>query len=331
MISLSSWFFFLCDCFASDFMIDIVTFKIFQRIYQIHQNHFFCCKWYLQIERVRDTHAKQIRFVDWNQTIQQCIQIVLQSMKQIFSSKQTKQTQLIKKQEQNDENFRAKQARLIQQQIEKKRQKTEKVRIAKKQEEIRLTIFACKRCFVKYSNNIKFHEHIRDHHAKKSKSVVSNSIISFFILFHSTIFLFDTSNQVFTFTTFSQSIVALSFTSSFSFSQSIIVFDISKRNLMQMRIIFYFLSFSKSTKFEIFTLMYDSIKQSIRVSFSRFSYHSFRFFFSIRFLFSTNFYFSSVCWRCQEFFVICLFRNWIDFVATRVEISMRRRERRLFL
>ena len=61
----------------------------------------------------------------------------------------------------------------------------------------------------------------------------------------------------------------------------------------QTRIIVYFLSISKSTKFEFFKSMYNSIKHSIRVSFSRFSFSFFRFsfyFFSIRFLFSTSFF-----------------------------------------
>ena len=106
------------------------------------------------------------------------------------------------------------------------------------------------------------------------------------------------------------------------------IFDISKRNFMQMRIIFYFLLVIKSTKFKLFISMQNLIKQSIRISFSRF--FSFRFSFSIRFLFSTNFYFFFVCWRCQEFFVIYLHNNWIDFIVAKLEIFMKRRERRLF-
>ena len=259
-----------------------------------------------------------------------------------------------------------------QQQIDKK---VEQTRIAKKQKEIRLTIFACRRCFVKFSSNTKFHEHIRDHHTKKSKFVVSSSFIfsiSSFTSFYLTIFLFDSSKfasqskTLSIFFTFSISIFS-SFSSSkrvisskFSFlsnsasefvskhSENTIIcsfifsfifqkfatmrsiflynlfsklyltiddlfrmfveksksinlqqhqkhqffsriFDISKRNFTQMRIIFYFLSISKSRKFEIFILMYDSIKQSTRTSFQRF--FSSRFFFSIRFLFSTIFYF----------------------------------------
>ena len=324
-------------------------------------------------------------------------------MKQNFSQKQKQ------KQKQNDEIFRAKQVRLIQQQID---QKVEKARIEKK----RLKTFACKRCFVKFSSNIKFHEHIRDHHAKKSKFVVSN--FTSFTFSESIIFLFDSSKFaskiLFISSTSSQSIFfsidnlkfalqsKILFISFFSSFQSIIfslnfillisifssfftskrvisskfslfsnsaskfvsnrlkivsivfsitffyifrksvsmrstflfksifktssqkfyltiddlfrmfveksksinlqqhqnhqffsrIFDISKRNFMQTRIIVYFLSISKSTKFEIFTSMYDLIKQSIRTSFQRsFLFRFFSYFFSIRFLFSTSFFF----------------------------------------
>ena len=76
------------------------------------------------------------------------------------------------------------------------------------------------------------------------------------------------------------------------------IFDISKRNFMQMRIIFYFLSIVESTKFEFFTLMYNSIKQSIRVLFSQISS---RLFFSIRFLFSTSFFFVDVVKNFSSF------------------------------
>ena len=319
--------------------------------------------------------------------------------------------------------------KLIQQQIEQKR--IEEARLEKKRQEveektriakIKAEAFACRRCSIKFSNNTKLHEHIRDHHAKKSKFAVSNSTISSFTSSstssHSTIFLFDTSNQIFTSTTSSQSIVILSFISSSSSSQSIIVLSYFSSNISssvssnrsflsnsasefvfrrsesassafsqkfvamrlthffksifeiftkfyliiidlyimfvekfmraklfssqnssfssdvfasyQTRIIAYFL-LVKSTKFKFFTSVHDSIKQSIRVSSSRFSFFSFRSFSSIRFLFSTSLYFSFVCWRCQESFVICLFRNWIDSIAARVETSVRRRERRLFL
>ena len=96
------------------------------------------------------------------------------------------------------------------------------------------------------------------------------------------------NNQLFIYSQLHQT---LFFLTSFFFS-NIFVFR-------QTRIIVYFLfifSVSKSTKFEIFISMYDSIKQSIRALFSRFfSFRSFFYFFSIRFLFSTIFYFFFVC------------------------------------
>ena len=54
----------------------------------------------------------------------------------------------------------------------KKRKQT---RITKKQKEIRLTIFACKRCSTKFFNNIKLHQHIQNHYQKKSKSLQASS------------------------------------------------------------------------------------------------------------------------------------------------------------
>ena len=43
--------------------------------------------------------------------------------------------------------------------------------------------FACKRCFVKFSNNIKLHEHIRTKHAKKSKKTFVFSATSITFIF----------------------------------------------------------------------------------------------------------------------------------------------------
>ena len=42
--------------------------------------------------------------------------------------------------------------------------KRKRIRIAKKQKKTRLTTFVCKRCSAKFSNNIKFHQHIQNHH-----------------------------------------------------------------------------------------------------------------------------------------------------------------------
>ena len=439
MISLSLWSLFLCHCFDN-----VSKFMSFQRFYEIHQNCDLDCSWTLQARKVFETQMNYVRqVIEQNRLAKQQQQI--ERTRLVKKRQKVEQVRAYKTYLTRQEQWeRDEQARLLkkQQQIDKK---VEKTRIAKKQKEVRLIVFACKRCSAKYFNNIKLHEHIRDHHAKKSKSVSNSSTfsISFSISSQSILFLFENSKSA------SQSkILSISFTSSqsiffsvdnlksasqsktllfisfFSFSQSIIVssnfsskfssFISSKRSFLsnsasefvfkrsenassisfqklaamrstfffksifkifskksyliienfhrmfveknmksklfaiqnsfffsnifvsrQARIIVYFLfifSVSKSTKFEIFTSMYDSIKQSIRASFSRFfSSRSFFYFFSIRFLFSTISYFFFVCWRCQELFVICLFRNWTSFILAKVEIFMKRRERRLFV
>ena len=285
-----------------------------------------------------------------------------------------------------------------QQEIE--RQKVEEVRIAK----IKAKAFACRRCSAKYSNNTKLHEHVRNHHAKKSKSAISSvatslstSSQSIVVLpstsspstsSHSITFLFDISNLVTT-SKSQQTIVALSNISSSTSSHSIIsspstskrIFSptsskrsslssfasefVSKRSknaflcsltssstfafmrstfliiksifatltklyltiidlfnmfagkfmraklfsnqnssfssdisvLRQARIIFYFLfiSVSKSTKFETFTAVHASMKQSIRATSSRSSFRPSPFSSSTRFSFSTTSYFFLVC------------------------------------
>ena len=58
---------------------------------------------------------------------------------------------------------RKKQARLARKQREKQARlvkKIEEARIKKKRAEV----FACKRCFVKFFNNIKFYQHFHDHY-----------------------------------------------------------------------------------------------------------------------------------------------------------------------
>ena len=70
----------------------------------------------------------------------------------------------------------------------------EKVRITKK----RKKTFACKRCFIKFSSNTKFHQHIQNHHQKKfAKSANEFAIIAFFTSFRNEFELF-TSNSKFT-------------------------------------------------------------------------------------------------------------------------------------
>ena len=130
------------------------------------------------------------------------------------------------------QSMKAEQKRLEEQQ-EIERQKIEEARIAKAKAEA----FACKRCPAKYPSNTKLHEHVRNHHAKKSKSAISSvatssstSPQSIVVLSptpppstppHSIAFLFDISNLVTT-SKPQQTIVVLSNTSSSTSSHSII-------------------------------------------------------------------------------------------------------------
>ena len=423
MVSISLWSSFLCHCFDThDLMYQCATEKTSQCLYQIHRDHSLqkCC-WFQQVnqarEQVRQESEQQVRCVaewqawkaQWDQTIEQCVQVVVQSMK-------------------------IEQKRLEEQQ-EIERQKVEEVRIAK----VKAEAFACRRCSAKYSSNTKFHEHVRNHHAKKSKSAISSVVTSLstssqsiVVLSstsspstssHSIAFLFDISNFVIT-SKSQQTIVTLSDISSSTSSHSIIsssstskrVFSpisskrsplsnfasefVSKRSenaflcsftsssifafmrstlffiksifatftklyltiidlfnmfagkfmraklfssqnssfssdisaLRQARIIFYFLfiSASKSTKFEVFTAVHASMKQSTRATSSRSSFRSSSSSSSARFSFSTTFYFSSVCWHCQAPFVTYLHSNGCLRVAGKAEISVERRGRRLF-
>ncbi|KAG7006488.1 hypothetical protein G7Y79_00014g036630 [Physcia stellaris] len=200
MASIPPWSPSICDCFASGLMSEMAASKTPQRIYQIHRDHSLCCKWYLQAERARDTHTKQARLteeqqqvrpVDWNQAIEQCIQTVLQSMQQTSSPEQAEQARVAKqaeqvrlaKRRQEAEEIRAYKAYLAQQeqwerdeqkrlaeQQEQERQAAEEARIAKAKAEA----FACRRCPAKFPSNTKLHQHICDHHTKKPKPVVSN-------------------------------------------------------------------------------------------------------------------------------------------------------------
>ena len=420
MISLSLVF--LCHYFR-----DAFKFVSLQRLYEIHQDYDLDCEWIRKTRKISDQDYDRSEI---EQILRSSKQQQIEQTRLVKKRQEVEQARLINKRQEvekirfyktylirQEQWERDEQARMLKKQ--QQRQEVEKeVRITKKQEEARLTTFACRRCFVKYSSNIKLHEHIRDHHRKKSKSVVSSSSTSS-ISFESTvssksiISLSDSSksasqSKILSTSSSSRSVSifsslftskrvissnisslsssasefvlkrseSASFTSSSSSSQKSVtmrstllfksIFATSTKFYLtindlyimfakkfmraklfssqnssfssdvfvfrQARIIVYFLfifSASKSTKFEVFTSVYDSIKQSIRTSFSRSS--SSRFSSSIRSLFSTIFYFFSVCWRCQESFVIYLSNNWFWSIVARAEISVRRRERRLFV
>ena len=115
--------------------------------------------------------------------------------------------------------------------------KREQTRIAKKQKETRLTIFACRRCSAKFSSNIKLHQHIQNHHQKSTKSadeiakstsselakIISNEIATFTISASTSKAVIAMSTFFATFSSSSES--ALMLTSFVSHSESIFIFS----------------------------------------------------------------------------------------------------------
>ena len=84
--------------------------------------------------------------------------------------KRAKKTRLTKEQKEKKKRIRKKQARLVQKQQQKQARLTQKrreeqTRLENEIEEVRITkerakVFVCKRCFVKFSNNIKLYQHV---------------------------------------------------------------------------------------------------------------------------------------------------------------------------
>ena len=99
--------------------------------------------------------------------------------------------------------------------VARQQREVEKTRLEKK----RLKVFVCKRCFVKYFNNIKLHDHIRNYYTKKSKVALFTSFISFTSLVVFTLFVvFNISSQMsfILFSTLFTILFALSFAIFFS-------------------------------------------------------------------------------------------------------------------
>ena len=85
-----------------------------------------------------------------------------------------------------------------------RQQQIEKNRITKKKAEI----FSCKRCSVKFSSNIKLHEHVRTKHAKKSSAISATIALftSFIFSFISSVMSTAITSHATTFTTSRNSI-----------------------------------------------------------------------------------------------------------------------------
>ena len=146
--------------------------------------------------------------------------------------------------------------RLAERQIEKAR-RIEQVRIEKKRAEV----FACRRCNAKFSSNIKFHNHVQNHHQKKfaiefamlssSSSITSSEIVKF------------TSNEIVISTSFSTSIAKLVkiTTNEFAETTSFATFSSSSESALML-----ISSFSQSKSISKFSLSDTSFDTSIATS-----------------------------------------------------------------
>ena len=178
-----------------------------------------------------------------NQINQKCVWFV--------QTKKTQENYLMRKHESKIKNkFKQKTKKTLKQQ--------KKIRLIKK----RIEKYTCKRCkhSIKFDNNIKFHEHIRTRHAKKSKTVVS-----FFLQISKSKFIFSVSSSF----SSSQSII-----SSFFVSSKLVVASLAIFSKKFFETFSEFLSITTSKKSISWT---EIVSQSIVASkFSRFSIATFK-------------------------------------------------------
>ena len=198
-----SWFFSFCHYYSN--LVKMIAIFTHQRLYEIHQQFFIFshqCHWFIQNEQKRQFQVTQTRWkAQIEQVVTQTFQVCKLSIQQVAN-----QARIAKKQQ------RVEQTRLA--------KKTKKARLKKK----RLKVFACKRYFIKFFNNIKFHEHIKNHYAKKFKSILfilftlftSLVVFTFFVVFN---MLSQTS--FISFSTFFTILFALFFAISFSISKKL--------------------------------------------------------------------------------------------------------------
>ena len=176
--------------------------------------------------------------------------------------KRIEKARLKKKQQNKKKRIQKKQARLARKQREKQarfEKKIEKARIKKE----RAKVFVCKRCFVKFSNNIKFYQHVQNYHQKKFKSISFEiSTLNEIVLFiFKKLTLFVTFSQI-----FSKSSIISSFISSLiSLSTFFII----------LFVFILFATFHATSKKQIFwaKIISKSISsKSLRLSFSMFEF-----------------------------------------------------------
>ena len=245
--------------------------------------------------------------------------------------------QLIRANEKNTKNLSCSKARIdYEKQNETKNEKivetTKKIRLIKK----RTKKFTYRRCknITKFDNNIKFHEHIRIRHAKKSKSTFVQQfvefVISFFISFvssfESIIFSFFSSKFLF-FSMFASEIVRER-SKNISFISSIAT---SKKSIFWTKIVLRSVVVSKFSRFSIAT--FKSMCKSLKNTNIVCSSISFRIFTS-RFYFIVNNLFRMFVKKSNSFnlrrhqmrsffsrdFDKCNLVNKCDFIQSRITL-----------
>ena len=137
----------------------------------------------------------------------------------------------------------------------RKKQQVKHARLAKKIEKARIKkkrakVFACKRCFVKFLNNIKFYQHVQNHHQKKFAIKFAKHIFTF----SSNELVLFVFNEIVLFSRqfFISSLISLStlFIILFTFIESIL-FATSKKQIFWTKIASKSIISSKSSRLSI--------------------------------------------------------------------------------
>ena len=222
----------------------------------------------------------------------------------------------------------------IKQKTKKLLKQQKKVRLIKK----RIEKYTCRRCkhSIKFDNNIKFHEHIRIRHAKKSKSVSSQSIVSSFTSSRSITFSFfvSSSQSIFSSSSTSSKLIVESLTTFFfEISSDFSSIATSKKSIFWTEIVSRFVA-SKFSRFSIATFksMCKSLKNAnivcSSISSRIFSSTSSRFYFIVNDLIrmfvekSSSFDLQSSQNKSlfSRNFDNCSFKSKCDFIQSRITL-----------
>ena len=216
----------------------------------------------------------------------------------------------------------------IKQKTKKLIKQQKKIRLIKK----RIEKYICRRCKnnTKFDNNIKFHEHIRIRHAKKSKSTFVQQFVEFVIsfVFESIIFSFFSSSKFLFFSMFTSEIVR-DCSENVLFISSI---ETSKKSIFWTEITSRFIIVSKFFRFSIAT--FKSMCKFMKNVNIVCSFISFRTFISSKFYLIVNDFYRMFVEKSNSFdlqrhqmrsfffrdFDKCNFANKYNFIQNRITL-----------